>query len=166
MKNNLVIPFVCAKNSAAANVFNVKSEKNVAFLKHNCDLSHNRVIDTLPYPWIKLGIWCMITKSLPSTIITKSIDLILVPDVPEAQWEILPGGGLKVMVPDQQGQTLVYLQFNINKPLPGFATGDYDIMIRYYFAKLIIISFLHNAFRFFSVLLNMASGHMKMQVSK
>ena len=37
------------------------------------------------------------------------------------------------MVPDQQGQTQVDLHFNINKPLPGVAAGDYNIMIRYHF---------------------------------
>ena len=34
------------------------------------------------------------------------------------------------MVPDEQGQTQVDLHFNINKPLPGVAAGDYNIMIR------------------------------------
>jgi len=53
------------------------------------------------------------------------------PVVPRPTWTLLPGGGLRAVVPDQAGLSEVDLHFNLNKPLPGVQAGDYNQLITY-----------------------------------
>jgi hypothetical protein len=50
-------------------------------------------------------------------------------EVPTPVFELLPGGGLRVTVADQPGQSEVDLHFNLNVPLPGVTAGEYNVIM-------------------------------------
>ena len=57
--------------------------------------------------------------------------------VPDPVFSIPSAGGLRIEIPDVSGLTEADIHFSINKPVPGVAAADYNIIIRFF----IIIGF-------------------------